>query len=354
MIKSEREKNVEKILDNLSVVMPFFLISWGIFIGGTLWKPQKFRNSIFLLNALFFSVFFVAALAGKYIATVLIVAFLFAFFAILLVPIMLIINGIVMIKKEARTLGNLLSLFLGLVIGAGEIAFFAGLMLETYSFSPNYTVSKLVATFIGSTVLYISFWILAFVFYMIFMQFMPHIRNFDYLIIHGAGLIKGDKVSKLLANRIDKAIKLYNRSKRKPIIIPSGGQGGNETISEAEAMKKYLLEHGIPEEHIILEDKSMNTMENLQNSMDIIYAKEGRHRVALVTSNYHVYRCLLYAKSMKLKCTGIGAPVAWYYWPSAVIREFVAVFTTKKFLLWTIIGYILIVLIPAFGYAKMI
>lgn len=95
-------------------------------------------------------------------------------------------------------------------------------------------------------------------------------------------------------------------------------------------------------------------MENLQNSMDIIYSRGGSHRVALVTSNYHVYRCLLYAKKIKLKCTGIGAPVAWYYWPSAVIREFVAVFTTKKFMIWTILGYILIVLLPAYGYAKLI
>ncbi|MDD6442241.1 MAG: YdcF family protein [bacterium] len=345
---------MNSIIDNISVVMPFFLISWGVFIGATLWKPQKFRNSIFLLNALFFTVFFMAALAGEYIGNVLLVAFLLVFLALLLVPIMLVINGIVMMKKESRSLGNLLSLLLGLVIGAGEIAFFVGSVLEIHFSGHEYALAKQIAAFIGSSVLYISFWILAFVVYMIFIQFMPHIRDFDYLIIHGAGLIKGDKVSKLLANRIDKAIKIYKKNKRKPIIIPSGGQGGDETVSEAWAMKKYLLEHGIPEEHIILEDKSLNTMENLKNSMDIICSREGRHRVALVTSNYHVYRCLLYAKSLNLKCTGIGAPVAWYYWPSAVIREFVAVFTTKKFLIWTIIGYIFIVLVPTFGYAKMV
>ena len=345
---------MENIIDNLSVAMPLFLISWSVIFGSTLWKPQKFRNSIFLMTALFFTVFFVAALAGAYMGTVLLVSFLLAFLALLLVPILLIINGIVMIRKEARSLENLLSLLLGLVIGTGEIAFFAGFVLEIHSFNQKYTVAKLVAIFIGSSVLYISFWILAFVLYMIFMQIMPHIREFDYLIIHGAGLLKGDKVSKLLANRIDKAIKIYNKSKRKPVIIPSGGQGGDETISEAEAMKKYLLEHGIPEEHIILENKSKNTMENLQNSKNIILSQGGKHRVALVTSNYHVYRCLLYAKSMRLKCTGIGAPVAWYYWPSAVIREFVAVFTTKKFLIWTIIGYIFVVLLPSLGYAKMI
>ncbi|MDY3730408.1 MAG: hypothetical protein SO005_08325 [Candidatus Choladocola sp.] len=88
---------MENIIDNLSVVMPFFLISWGVFFGSTLWKPQKFRNSIFLMNALFFTVFFVAALAGEHMGTVLLVAFLLTFLALLLVPILLIINGIVMI-----------------------------------------------------------------------------------------------------------------------------------------------------------------------------------------------------------------------------------------------------------------
>ena len=79
------------------------------------------------MNALFFTVFFVAALAGKYIGYVLLATFLLVFFALLLVPIMLVINGIVMMKKETRSLGNLLSLLLGLVIGAGEIAFLSAL-----------------------------------------------------------------------------------------------------------------------------------------------------------------------------------------------------------------------------------
>ncbi len=242
------------IMDNLSVIMPFFVISWGIFIVATLRRPQKFRNSIFLLIALFFTVFFVAALAGSYMGIILLIAFLLAFLALLLVPVMLVMNGIVMMKREFRSLGNLLSLLLGLVIGVGEIAFFVSLVMEIVSFGKGVTIAKVIASFIGSSVFYFSFWMLAFVIYMIFMQFMPHFRRFDYLIIHGAGLIRGNEVSKLLVNRIDKAIKIYNKSKYKLVIIPSGGQGGDETVSEAYAMKQYLMEHGVAEEHIVMED----------------------------------------------------------------------------------------------------
>ena len=111
-------------------------------------------------------------------------------------------------------------------------------------------------------------------------------------------------------------------------------------------MKNYLLEQGIPEEKILLEDRSTTTEENLKYSKAIIDGREGRKRIALVTSNYHVYRALLLARRLKIRCAGVGAKVAWYYWPSAVIREFAAVFSQTKYLLLALFGYLLFVGIP--------
>ena len=150
-------------------------------------------------------------------------------------------------------------------------------------------------------------------------------------------------MTKLLSNRVDKAIQIYNKCKVKPIIIPSGGQGEDEKLSEAQAMKNYLLEHGIPEESIVLEDRSTTTRENLLFSKKIIDSREGKKKTALVSSNYHIYRCLKLAKEIGFNCTGIGADVALYFWPSALIREFIAVFLTKKFLFWSILGYLIFV-----------
>ena len=65
-----------------------------------------------------------------------------------------------------------------------------------------------------------------------------------------------------------------------------------------------------------------------------------------MTSNYHVYRCILLARELNMRCTGIGAKVAWYYWPSAVIREFAAVFTRRRYFILTVLGYGLCVLLP--------
>ena len=105
----------------------------------------------------------------------------------------------------------------------------------------------------------------------------------------------------------------------------------------------YLTERGIPEDHIIMEDRSTTTEENVIFSGRIVRSREGGRRIALISSNYHVYRCLRIAAREGLKCTGIGAKVAAYYWPSALIREFAAVFFNKGFFIWSMIGYLLFV-----------
>ena len=112
--------------------------------------------------------------------------------------------------------------------------------------------------------------------------------------------------------------------------MKGGGKGDDETISEAEAMEKYLIEKGIPREDIIIENESKTTYENIYNSKKIIESREGRKYTALVTSNYHVYRALRYCRKKGLQCTGIGSRVAFYYWPSALIREYIAVHAEKK------------------------
>jgi uncharacterized SAM-binding protein YcdF (DUF218 family) len=88
-----------------------------------------------------------------------------------------------------------------------------------------------------------------------------------------------------------------------------------------------------------MEDKSATTLENLKFSKEIIDSREGRKYTALVTSNYHVYRALRYCRRVGLKCKGIGSHVAFYYWPSALIREFIAVHSEKKHAIFFALGW---------------
>ena len=133
------------------------------------------------------------------------------------------------------------------------------------------------------------------------------------------------------------------------IFVPSGGQGSDEIISEAQAMKNYLLEKGIKEENIILEDKSKNTLENIKFANNIIKERQKNAEIALATTNYHVYRAGAIANSLNINIEGIGAKTKSYFWINAFIREFIAtIFAEKKKHIKIIIFLILIAIVMIF------
>ena len=329
------------ILESIQALGPMLAGAWLLTIALVILRPQQYINSFLLMFSLLVTLIFVTSCFGEEGPTFALVSFLLVMLALLLVPLLLIINGIQMIRRESLCLAHCLSLALGLFVGVGELA------AIVYVLSLSGTIGaervSLWVMLLVWTVFYFSSLVLSFVIYSIFIQVLPHRMNFNYVIIHGCGLAGGERLTRLLSNRVDKAMEIYEKCAVKPVIIPSGGQGGDEKLSEAEAMRRYLVEHGIPDEHIILEDRSATTAENLAFSKAIIDGRRGQRKTALVSSNYHVYRCLRLAKEIGLRCTGIGADVAFYYWPSALIREFVAVFLSKRFLIWSLAGYLLLV-----------
>ena len=113
-----------------------------------------------------------------------------------------------------------------------------------------------------------------------------------FIIIHGAGLLDGEKVTSLLKRRIDKAVEAYHNSKNPHIkIIASGGQGGDEKISEAQATLQTicLKRHDVPQDAIILEDQSRTTYENLLFSKELGEKLVAKPQFLFVTNDYHVF-----------------------------------------------------------------
>jgi uncharacterized SAM-binding protein YcdF (DUF218 family) len=98
-------------------------------------------------------------------------------------------------------------------------------------------------------------------------------------------------------------------------------------ISEAEALKRYLLSQGIKEEQIIKEDKSGNTQQNMAFSKEKIMAIDPDGKVAFATTNYHVFRSGLFARRIKMRAQGVGAKTKWYFMINAAVREFVGLLT---------------------------
>lgn len=318
---------------------PVFLTVWAVTILCVLLWPQRYFNSLLLMFSLLVTLLFASGFFGENGGSFLLICFLLIMLALFLVPVLLIANGVQMIRRESPAPAHLLSLALGLVVGAGEIAAVIYVVVTAYHLPYEQLNFWMLA--VTLTVFYFSFLVLSFVAYSVFIQILPHRMDFDYVIIHGCGLLEGERMTRLLSDRVDRAMEIYRKCRRKPVLIPSGGQGPDEKISEAKAMTDHLLANGIPAEHILPEDQSQTTRENLLNSRDLILERPGRKKTALVSSNYHVYRCLRLARELGFRCTGIGARVALYYWPSALIREFIAVFVTRGFLLWALAGWLL-------------
>lgn len=157
-----------------------------------------------------------------------------------------------------------------------------------------------------------------------------HLKNrpLDYLVVLGAGLA-GERVTPVLATRIDLAIKLHHKHPATKLIM-TGGQGHDELVAEGFAMAKYALAKGVAEEAIIIEDKAANTEENIAFSYALI--ENTSAKIGVVTNNYHVLRALILAKNQGFACTGYGARANWYFSIHAYMREFVAYLYMKRHL----------------------
>lgn len=312
----------------------FFLL---LFIVLSIIDRRRVSNGIFLTMALFFlllSLVYATFSKGNELiisimGTVLILLVLLIPFFVIGLATMLIVNGRIMLKREGRKLANMLPLFIGLGIIALIIIWFGNII------QANNQVLGIVIVFIVTLVGYFSFLFLSFLLSTFIYQYNFPRYNQDFLIVLGSGLIGGDRVPPLLASRLDRALAFYEKQlakegKRATFIV-SGGQGDNETISEAEAMRGYLISKGIDETFIIMENKSVNTLQNMQFSKKKMDAIMSEYNSLFSTNNFHLFRASLYARKAGLKSQGIGAKTALYYMPNALIREFIAtIFMYKK------------------------
>lgn len=132
----------------------------------------------------------------------------------------------------------------------------------------------------------------------------------DYLIVLGAA-VHGDTPSLSLVERLE-AAKDYLIKHPDTVVIVSGGQGGGENVSEAQAMYEWLCEKGIDPERIIMENKATSTYENLKFSREIINARSDNATIAVVSSEYHLCRAKLIAKTLDMDIHTVPAHTTYF------------------------------------------
>ena len=116
----------------------------------------------------------------------------------------------------------------------------------------------------------------------------------------------------------------YLESNPDTMVIVSGGQGADESVSEARGMQEYLLERGVAAERILVEENSTNTRENLLFSGELLDKQQDK--VVLVTNNFHMFRALSIARKQGyIYIEGLSAGSYPAMVPNNLLREFLGV-----------------------------
>ncbi len=135
--------------------------------------------------------------------------------------------------------------------------------------------------------------------------------------------VKGTEPSLMLARRLDAA---YDYMIENPDVkcVVTGGKGTGEDITEADAMKNYLMDKGINSERILKEDKSTNTLENITFAKRILEENNISGDIVIVTDGFHQYRANIIAKKQGFNAYSISCPTRPELVPTYWVREWFA------------------------------
>ena len=136
--------------------------------------------------------------------------------------------------------------------------------------------------------------------------------------------VYGERPSIALEERLKAALTYLNANPDSACIV-SGGQGADETISEAECMYLYLVKNGIASKRIYKEDQSTTTRENLAFSYEIIKEQGLNEKIAIATNNYHEYRAGKVAEGLGLEYGAVSGDTALWLLPTYYARELLAI-----------------------------
>ena len=267
----------------------------------------------------------------------------FSYFAYLVLPVIIalaiysIIANIILIVKVKFKKQNLLGILFGIIIVVGVISsqIIFRITNNMELINSQLYIKKFIDIGLNAILCYFYCITLANLYCNLMAANHKPEYDKDFVIILGAKVLEDGSLSPALQSRVEKAIEFANEQKEKSnkriIFVPSGGQGKDEVISEAEAMKNYLIKKGIDSKDIIIENKSTNTIQNIRFSKQKIDEINREGKILFTTNNYHVFRSGIIASNEGIECEGIGSKTKWYFYTNALIREFFAnIFYQRK------------------------
>ncbi|WP_258934369.1 YdcF family protein [Nesterenkonia pannonica] len=255
-------------------------------------------------------------------------------------------SGVTVLRRESRSLGNALALLGGaaLVVLPAALRWLepTGVVRDDAEYLSRYGLHLAATLFVG----YFGFCFSVFLVASLLYRWRPVRLTPEAVVVLGAGLVN-DQVPPLLAGRLDQGWEAQRRYGA-PLLITSGGQGDDEPVPEGRAMRDYLIDRGAEPDRVIAETASRNTAENLELSRALL--SDPHAPVLVVTSSYHVFRAALLTRQLGMRAHVIGSGTAWYFLPSAVIREFIGILRDQLRFHVAAVGAILAVSVMAVAF----
>lgn len=151
----------------------------------------------------------------------------------------------------------------------------------------------------------------------------PEANDADAVLVLGARVYENGTPSATLTERMRVAVNFLNAHPA-AIAVLCGGQGDNEPFAEAEAMRRYMTGHGIPEARLILEDTSTNTIQNIANAKTLLDQHfGGKYRTAVISSDFHLARGRRLLRHAGLDSYAIPAETPYFFQRVALhLREY--------------------------------
>lgn len=149
---------------------------------------------------------------------------------------------------------------------------------------------------------------------------LPRPGGYDAIIVLGAQVDPDGTPSIQLEWRLSKALEIYKQQSM-PLVV-TGARGVNEPATEASVMRGWLVARGVRAEHVLMDETSFNTRENIKNAIRLLPV--GTLDIMIVTSDYHLPRALQVARDLGLNPSGAASPIKPEFWFKNHARETLA------------------------------
>jgi len=153
----------------------------------------------------------------------------------------------------------------------------------------------------------------------------------EALLILGANVFPDGTVSLMLHDRLTQGYELYKSGKARKIIV--SGDHSRKDYDEVHAMKKFLIEKGVPPQDVFMDHAGFSTYESVYRARDIFRVK----KVIIVTQRYHLPRAIYSARQLGLDAYGAAADLSNYGEVVTAYRLREAAARNKDYLLATFI-----------------